>query len=366
MTNDTKNLAELKRDFHKIYYSEIAPIMVEYEKKRKSVFLKIVMVILVMFILIPLLIWGVMLFPIPENLIALIVLALLISFFYCPMYINDLCKDFRKELKNACMGRVLDAFGIMTWYHGESKLSNSRIVKSELFSSFNAQTVDDVFVGMYKSVKFIISECKLSDVTSGGRHSRVHNVFKGVIIDFASNKDISDTTIVSTKGDVDVKNYSLSFITTMLLFVPGIVQDISLWIRIISSIVFGILLVVGICVNLVLKKDSGLNRVTLEDVEFNKHYNVYSSDEIEARYLLTTTFMDRFKNLQTSFGARNAKCSFYGKNIMFAISTNKNIFEFGNVFTPLNRTEHMQTFFNELISILAMIDYFKLNEKSGL
>ena len=76
--------------------------------------------------------------------------------------------------------------------------------------------------------------------------------------------------------------------------------------------------------------------------------------------------MERFKNLQTAFGARGAKCSFYGESLMFAISTNKNLFEIGNLFTPLNSPKQLEVFFNELISILALIDYFKLDEKTGL
>lgn len=36
-----------------------------------------------------------------------------------------------------------------------------------------------------------------------------------------------------------------------------------------------------------------VEKVQLEDVEFNKYFNVYSSNQIEARFLLTTAFMER-------------------------------------------------------------------------
>ena len=114
------------------------------------------------------------------------------------------------------------------------------------------------------------------------------------------------------------------------------------------------------------KNKEVLNEIKLEDPEFNKKYKAYSSDEVEGRYLITTAFMERFKNLQTAFGARGAKCSFYGESLMFAISTGKNLFEIGNLFTPLNSPKQLEVFFNELISILALIDYFKLDEKTGL
>lgn len=51
---------------------------------------------------------------------------------------------------------------------------------------------------------------------------------------------------------------------------------------------------------------------------------------------------------------------------MFAISTNKNLFEIGNLFKRLDDPKQMETFFNELASIMALVDLFKLDEKTGL
>ena len=104
----------------------------------------------------------------------------------------------------------------------------------------------------------------------------------------------------------------------------------------------------------------------MEDPEFSKKYKAYSSDQIEGRYLITPAFMEQFKNIQTAFGTNKVKCSFYGNSLMFAISTNKNLFEIGNLFYNLNNPKQMEIFFNELTSIFMLVDYFKLNEKTGL
>ena len=50
---------------------------------------------------------------------------------------------------------------------------------------------------------------------------------------------------------------------------------------------------------------------------------------------------------------------------MFAISSHKNLFEFGSLFKPLDDPKNIK-FFNELFSVLDMIDYFKLDEKIWL
>ena len=57
-------------------------------------------------------------------------------------------------------------------------------------------------------------------------------------------------------------------------------------------------------------KTKGLKEVILEDPEFKNIWAVHSDDQVEARYLLTVTFMERLKELNTfisqfnDFGSR--------------------------------------------------------------
>ena len=46
-------------------------------------------------------------------------------------------------------------------------------------------------------------------------------------------------------------------------------------------------------------KTKGLKEVILEDPEFKNIWDVHSDDQVEARYLLTVTFMERLKELNT-------------------------------------------------------------------
>ena len=114
------------------------------------------------------------------------------------------------------------------------------------------------------------------------------------------------------------------------------------------------------------KNTGKFNELKLEDTEFSKKYKAYSSDQVEGRYLITPAFMERFKNIQTAFGTKKVKCSFYNDSLMFAISTNKNLFEIGNLYCSLENPKQLETFFNELTSIFMLVDYFKLDEKTGL
>ena len=105
----------------------------------------------------------------------------------------------------------------------------------------------------------------------------------------------------------------------------------------------------------------------LEDSDFNKKYIVKTEDQVDGRYLITTWFMDRFKNLQTAFGTKNIKCAFFDNKIMFALHTNKDFFELsGGLFHSLKHPKRVKSFYEETTAIYDIIDYFKLDEKTGL
>ena len=373
MTNNKAlDTSDMRREFHKIYYNEIAPKMEKYEKERNFILFKLLLVeILIIFIFclsLHFLIQSIQAAAVNRFLIIvevlLVVLAILMPF--------PFSSNFSKKLKNECMDEILQAFGDIQWYNAKSKV-NSYMADtdydysaSSLFSSYNRESSDDTFYGSYKGVRFSIMETHLWYETSG-KHRSVRQVFKGVIIRFDANKPIKNNTIIATKGDENIKNRwftRASLLITLLLFGLGLYFNDF---EIIGCSGISLVLMIGSIWHEKFSKDKTILReIKLEDPEFNKKYRAYSSDEVEGRYLITTAFMERFNNIKTAFGARGAKCSFYGDNLMFAITTGKNLFEVGNLFTSLNKPKQLQKFMNELISIFALVDYFKLDEKTGL
>ena len=111
------------------------------------------------------------------------------------------------------------------------------------------------------------------------------------------------------------------------------------------------------------KYEEPLNIITLEDPKFNKKFDVYSSDEVEARYLVTPLFMELLNNLKTVFNSKEIKCSFFDDNFMLAISTNEDIFEIGDINVPCTDMKFILQFWKELSSIYKMVEYFRLNKE---
>lgn len=159
------------------------------------------------------------------------------------------------------------------------------------------------------SIKFIFSKFRSASTS-----------FKGVIVEFAMNKDFEGHTFIldNTKDgkaiSVDKNKYS---------------------------------------------------EVKLEDVEFAKNYTVWTNNQIEARYLLTTAFIERLKSLKTSFKAEYTRVSFKDNKIVIAVHTGRDMFKMADMFTETGKETFIELF-KEISSVLDIIDQLKLNQKLGL
>ena len=114
-------------------------------------------------------------------------------------------------------------------------------------------------------------------------------------------------------------------------------------------------------------------KVELEYEKFNKKYDVWveknqmgGSGQIEARYLLTTAFLDRFMQIQTSFRVSNIKCSVYDDSLLILLGTKKDLFEMNHLFGKIDDISQYQNLFNEFSSVLSFIDILNISSKTGL
>ena len=76
--------------------------------------------------------------------------------------------------------------------------------------------------------------------------------------------------------------------------------------------------------------------------------------------------MDRMNNLRSVCGTKKIKCAFFDDQIVFAISTPKDLFEIGYFHRSLANKKKVKEFYDEIMAIYNMVDYFKLDEKTGL
>jgi hypothetical protein len=101
--------------------------------------------------------------------------------------------------------------------------------------------------------------------------------------------------------------------------------------------------------------------IKLEDVEFEKEFAVYGTDQIEARYILSTSLMKRILDFKKKTGKR-ISLSFVGSRVFVAIPYRKNLFE-PRVFHTLLDFEPIKEYFDDLRIALSIVEDLNLNTR---
>ncbi len=313
-------------EFHKIYEEEIIPILKSYKQQnekadKKNRYLKSLgnavsslgcIILLLVYI-----------YSEAENINMVIALSMLGSgallLFGGASIMSKPCDELesnRLSLKRKCMSKLLRVFGNIKWYNNCEVIKTDEIHKTGLFKVIADRFTDDEFVGDYHGVKFRMSETRF--------RVNEHIGFTGVILAFEANKSFESHTIIVSKLAPD-RHRSLN-----------------------------------------------LEPVILEDPKFCRDYNVYSSDQTEARYLITPSFMERFRKLKVAFKTTDIACAFLKNKVILALDNeglsglSKNLFEIDAYSAFTDDREAINIFYNELTSVLDMAAYFKLDEKTGL
>ncbi|MEM7730127.1 MAG: DUF3137 domain-containing protein [Pseudomonadota bacterium] len=103
------------------------------------------------------------------------------------------------------------------------------------------------------------------------------------------------------------------------------------------------------------KRRDGLKRVGLVDPTFERMYEAYGTDQVEARVILNPTFMQQMTNLKTALLGRDATFAFDTNRLFIAIKT-RNRFEAGSMRRSLDDPERAQRLLTEASAILHLIE----------
>lgn len=326
MLSTTEETQNYRKAFQDYYHEKIQNDLIALESKRRPVLIKYRL--LHVFFVITCCLAG---FLILHNssmtcesfgerlyLYLTIIIFLLGVFWFCAAIIIK--KDFEKMVKKKVMSSFLSFFGDFKWSM-KQHLSQSLLESSGLTGHIDRIESDDYFKGSFDDVGITISEMKLIRGLSRDRKT----IFKGLFIKLDLNKKISSHTVI-------IENLSLC---------PKLFSEL--------PVIF-----------------PSLEKIKLEDPDFNKQFDVFSTDQVEARYILTTSFMERFKHLKEIFNTNHIRASFQNNSVLIAISSNKDLFVLGDVTKPVTDTQEVQTLFEEFAAVLSLIEVLKLNIKTGL
>ena len=106
-----------------------------------------------------------------------------------------------------------------------------------------------------------------------------------------------------------------------------------------------------------LKNVSGNKLVILEDVEFERHFAVYASDEITARYVLTPAMMMRMTALKQKYN-RDIMLSFNDDRFFFAVAMPEGFLTLGD--TSLTTGEALRDLYDNFATARDIVNNLKI------
>lgn len=191
-----------------------------------------------------------------------------------------------------------------------------------LIPSHDRKSLEDRIVGEHQGVAFDMIEAKLEQrrttTDSKGRTRTYYvTVFNGLLIDTASPRPFKGRTLVTYDSGK------------------------------IGNLLGGLF-----------RKDE---RVTLESTDFERDFEVYATDQVEARVLLTPTMMERMVALKAELGT-GPRLAFANGRVLMAIPRKGNQFEAGGVFSSLTDPEHIRETVGELCAVFRILDTLQLKQ----
>ena len=328
--------------FSEFYSSKIEPLLSDFEKERIEICKKYQETSIIVYLAIPviILLYG-LTFLIPkgflsENIALFIAVFIpIIGFLLCYLFAgilkikaNEQRENNILRLKNVVYTKLFNYLELNYNSYASSEFNNYKgavlkHIPENKEKYYNFMNFEDEISGKFKGINF-----ELCDATIIKRYVNLHYknggpveewLFQGLMLAVKLNKPFNTETIIKTDSFKDFK--------------------------------------------------AEKTLIKLEDEEFNKNFKVYADDEVEARYLLTTSFMERLKNFHKNNNDKTIiffdnKCS-ESKNMFILTNTGKDNFEI-----PFNKSilneKYYYNLLKELVDMLEIAVALKLEQNIGL
>ncbi|MDA3907540.1 MAG: DUF3137 domain-containing protein [Sulfurimonas sp.] len=305
------------------YYKTLHPTLQELEKGRKHLRHRILVigviyslvVVLISFALSPLISQS------PDILF-------FIGFGYFALgtiIYKFLIKDYTKEFKQNIIKPLIEAIDDKLSYNSNHHVNQYLFSRSDLFSTPDRMSGNDYVRGNIDGTKIEFSDihAEKRQKDSKGRESW-STIFKGLFIVAEFNKNFHGKTLI----------------------LPDTAQS-----------TFGNLIGNWLQSNNFTRDEL----VKMDDNNFEKEFVVYSSDQIEARYILSHTLMKKLLIFKDK-SKQPVYVSFIGNHIHMAVYYDKDLFE-PSIFRSLLEYKIAMEYIKTLHLAIGIVDELKLNQK---
>ncbi len=195
-----------------------------------------------------------------------------------------------KEGINAALARAL---GIEYTHDTQPGIGFERATSFKMVPHFNRSSFEDLWSGELGGRAFSLHEAELQQRRQSGKNSHYVTVFRGPVMTIACDRTFHGTTLVERAG----KHKKFGF------FGEKDAIDIA---------------------------DLNLAKVDMVHPGFEDEFTIYSSDQVEARYLVHPTYVERLIALEQAFSGKKIRTLFHGGEVTVVLES-ENMFESGSL-----------------------------------
>lgn len=232
-------------------------------------------------------------------------------------YRNFIVKNFNYEFKNKLLREIITNISPNLDYFPNKFIDKKEFYYPNIYKIADFYSGNDLIDGKFKGVNIKLSDLFLQEeiITydeKGNQKVRYETIFKGIFFIADFNKFFTS------------KTYVLS-----------------------NKIAF-------------LKKSG--NRAYMDDVEFEKCFKTFTNDQINARYVLTPSFMERILKIRDFF-KKEINIAFLDNKIYIYLEFNYDSFEPNLKANLLGENSILNIYESEILNLLNLVEELKLNQK---
>lgn len=229
-------------------------------------------------------------------------------------------QEVATAMKTGSLNAIADAIGCTFNLGSFEPEALPRFNELQLLPSCDRSSYQDCFTGAHHGCRFAFYEGHLEVRRRSKNSSTWHTVFRGQLIRIAFPKKFQGTTVIRRDA--------------------GMFNMLQRW-------------------------TTSLQRVGLVDSKLEKAFEVYSNDQVEARYLIHPVFMERLLALEAQFEGKNLRGAFVDGDLLIAIEGGDK-FEIGTMFAKLDDIERARVIVKDVAEIMRVIDAVLTAEQGAL
>ncbi|MFP4097636.1 MAG: DUF3137 domain-containing protein [Alphaproteobacteria bacterium] len=231
-------------------------------------------------------------------------------------------RDYAKEYKVRILPSLAKLFGNF-FYDVNGKIDMAQMEPSKIVPHHHKYDSEDCFKGQYMGVDIEFSEIGLKQKRRSKNRTYYVSVFKGlaVLLDMKTKRFYGHTILDENKGKIGE------------------------WFK---------------------ERTLDLKRANLVDPVFEDRFDVYTNDQVEARYLVDPSMMERLNAMYEEYDGQKMAAAFYESKMLILISSDYNYFEPAQLEVPATDPRSVLSMKKEIGEILSIVERLELYDPDAL